>query len=118
MSDTPRLGLPRLAEGQASAEVVHDDALHRLDVLRKTFVEAHNAAAPPASPVNGRCYHIGAGATGAWAGKGGYIAVYQSGWLYYLPSLGFMMFDQSSGELLVKSNTDPLAAWDEIPSEA
>ncbi|MFC5421815.1 DUF2793 domain-containing protein [Bosea eneae] len=50
MSDTPRLGLPLLAAGQAQKHVTHNDALMRLDALVHLVVSSRTQTVPPASP--------------------------------------------------------------------
>lgn len=51
-------------------------------------------SAPPATPVNGETYLIGASASGAWAGKDGNIARWTSetppnAWEFYAPKKGW-----------------------------
>jgi hypothetical protein len=43
---------------------------------------------PPASPADGACYIPGPGATGAWSGWDGHIAVYSGGWFRIVPLPG------------------------------
>ena len=50
MSDTPRLGLPLLAAGQAQKHVTHNDALMRLDALAHLAVASRAQTVPPGSP--------------------------------------------------------------------
>lgn len=53
---------------------------------------------PPASPARGDMYVIGAGATGAWAGRAGQLAAWGgTAWLYWPPATGTTVKDESDG---------------------
>ena len=48
-----------------------------------------NLATPPGSPAVGDTYLVAAGATGAWAGKSNYLALYtERGWVLVAPRVG------------------------------
>lgn len=79
MPITPRFALPLLAVAQAQKEVTHNEALILLDALIHAAVEAGPLAAPPASPIDGQCWIVGAVPTGAWAGQGNAIAIWAGG---------------------------------------
>ena len=88
MTDTPRLSLPVIEAAQAQKHVTHNEALVLLDALVQLTVESRTLAAPPGSPAEGACYIPAAGATGAWSGWDGQIAVYSGGWLRIVPLSG------------------------------
>ena len=88
MTDTPRLSLPVIEAAQAQKHVTHNEALVLLDALVQLTVESRTLAAPPGSPAEGACYIPAAGATGAWGGWDGQIAVYSGGWLRIVPLSG------------------------------
>lgn len=92
MADTPNLGFPYLAEGQASAHTTHNDALNLLDSLCFPAVEDRNLAAPPGSPAEGSRYIVAASATGDWSGYDKYLAVYYSGWKFVAPVEGLKVW--------------------------
>jgi hypothetical protein len=88
MTDTPRLSLPAIEAAQAQKHVTHNEALMRLDALVQLTVESRTLAAPPDTPAEGACYIPAAGATGAWSGWDGQVAVYSGGWLNIAPVPG------------------------------
>lgn len=88
---TPKLALPELSPAQASKELTHNQALATLDQLAMPRVVDKDLTAPPGSPVNGAMYIPAAGATGAWAGKAGYLAWWLSSaavYTFLAPALG------------------------------
>lgn len=91
MSDqeTPRIGLPLLQPAQAQKHVTVNEALIRLDALAGLLLEEVGRTAPPASPAEGGCWAVGAGAGGAWAGQDGSIAIAANGgWVHVAPQAG------------------------------
>jgi hypothetical protein len=89
MTDTPKLGLPCIEGSQAQKHVTHNEALGLLDALVQLTVLDRNLTAPPGSPADGDSYIPAAGASGAWSGWDGQIAVYNGGWTRIVPSPGF-----------------------------
>lgn len=81
--NTPIHALPLLAPGQANKELTHNEALTLLDMLCHTAVEAVAPASAPPSPEPGQCWVVGAGATGAWAGRDSALACWtEGGWRF------------------------------------
>lgn len=74
-----RLALPLLAAGQAQKEVTHNEALALLDLLVQPVVQAAGNDDPPAAPIAGRCWIVGALPTGEWTGQAGAIAGWTAG---------------------------------------
>lgn len=92
MSNTPRLGMPYILASQSQKEVTHNEALNLLDLLVQGQVQARQAD-PPASPTEGAAYIVIATATGAWAGKEGYLAQYIGGvWSFFAPFEGLKCY--------------------------
>jgi hypothetical protein len=89
MTDTPKLGLPCIEGSQAQKHVTHNEALGLLDALVQLTVLDRNLTAPPGSPADGDSYIPAAGASGAWSGWDGQIAVYNGGWTRIVPLPGF-----------------------------
>lgn len=101
MSDMPktaRFSLPLLATAQAQKEVTHNEALTLLDALVHAAVEDGPVAAPPALPTSGQCWLVGAGATGAWAGRDNMLAIRsEGGWRFVPPRPGLRLIRLSDG---------------------
>jgi Protein of unknown function (DUF2793) len=90
---TDRYGMPFILPGQAQKEVAHNEALIMIDALLQTGVVATTLAAPPANPVIGSSWIVGANATGDWSGKTHMVASYtQAGWRYFDPPVGFAVW--------------------------
>jgi hypothetical protein len=98
MNCTPRLALPFISPGQAQKELMHNEALQRLDVLVAAAVVELPRSSPPAAPDVGDCYIIADGATGDWAGQDGCLAAYSSGgWRTVAPLEGMVVYVRSHG---------------------
>lgn len=96
VSHSSRYSLPLLFAGQAQKEFTVNEALCRADSLLHPAVEGEENA-PPAEPVEGQCWLIGAAPTGAWAGKAGQLACFQVGsWLYTAPRDGMQILDRAT----------------------
>ena len=55
-------------------------------------------ATPPAAAVDGAGYLVPAGASGAWSGKAGQIAVWcNGGWIFLVPKAGWRAWDEEAG---------------------
>ena len=105
---TPILQLPYILPSQAQKHVTHNEAIRVLDVLVQLAVSARNLGAPPASPAQGDRYIVAAGASGAWAGKVGQIALFENGaWQFFEPSEGWTAW-VTSEQVLASYNG---AAW-------
>ncbi len=106
MSQTSRLGLPFIEPGQAQKELFHNEALRLIDLALAAAVETAGANAPPASPIDGQCFIVGAAPTGAWAGHAGAIAGYAAGgWRFVGPIAGMRVLDKVSGQTATHDGT-------------
>lgn len=84
-----RWKLPLLAVGQMQKEVTHNEALTLIDALIAPVAEASGVNDPPAAPLNGQCWLVGAAPTGAWAGAALHLACWTSGgWRMIAPRAG------------------------------
>ncbi|MGH6996277.1 MAG: DUF2793 domain-containing protein [Stellaceae bacterium] len=89
MTDTPRLALPAIEAAQAQKHVTHNEALALLDCLVQIAVANRALTAPPTSPTDGSCYIPATGASDAWSGWDGQLALYSGGgWLKLTPVSG------------------------------
>ncbi len=105
---TPNLALPYIAAAQAQKHVNHNAALDLLDGLVQLSVKDRDLTAPPASPAEGDRYIVAAGATGAWAGWDGDVALFSGGaWVRLSPQTGWRVWIEDEGVLLVRAG----GAW-------
>ena len=103
---TPNLALPYIAAAQAQKHVTHNEALDRLDGLVQLAVKDRDLAAPPASPAEGDRYIVAAGATGAWAGWDGDVALFSGGaWVRLTPKAGWRIWIEDEAVLLIFDGT-------------
>jgi len=73
-------------------------ALQLLDMIVAGAVEEGPRSSPPATPGEGACYIVAAGATGEWAGRDEMLAEFSSGgWRYVAPLEGMNLFVRSTG---------------------
>ncbi len=87
---------PFLGVGQAQKEITHNEALLLIDALLHPTVQSELQAPPAANAEadNGKSWLIGAGPTGAWAGKAGQIAHWSGGsWRYLNPRDGMRIWN-------------------------
>jgi hypothetical protein len=95
---SPRLDLPYLQPAQAQKHVTHNEAVMRLDALVQLVLQHSAATVPPADPLPGAAYGLGAGAVAAWSGQDGMLAIWQGeGWLFLPPAEGWRAWDLAAG---------------------
>jgi len=94
---TARWALPLLQPGQAQKEMVHNEAIARLDLITQGVALAI-LDTPPVSPEPGQAWIVGDGATGDWAGKAGHVAGWTAGgWRFVAPRDGMKLWLISEG---------------------
>jgi Protein of unknown function (DUF2793) len=104
MSD--RLALPLIAPGQAQKEMMHNEALARLDIMVQPVVQAIAPSAIPANPQPGQCWIVGNGATGVWAGHDGALAAWTGGgWRFVEAFEGMTVWSLADALLAIRSET-------------
>lgn len=92
-NETMRLQLPLLQPAQAQKHVTVNEALLRLDGLTNAVLESTSTATPPEAVIDGQCWAVPPGATDAWSGKAGRIAVgANGGWVFVSPTRGMRAF--------------------------
>jgi len=90
----PNLGLTYgWALGESGWNTAMDANLKRLSAVVGLSVKSRSLTAPPATPVDGDRYIVAAGATGAWTGRDGEIAVWIGGtWEFHAPRIGWLCY--------------------------
>ncbi len=102
MTSTIIQSLPLIAPAQAQKHVTHNEAMARLDAMVQLSVEDRNRSAPPSGPVAGQVHIVATGATGAWAGKGRNVAVWNgSAWEFHVPRSGWRAYIQTEDALAI-----------------
>jgi hypothetical protein len=94
MSDdrTTRFKLPYLSESQDNAEVSHNEAIDRLDLLNGMLVKTRSLSSPPGI-TDGEVFIIGDSATGAWSGFDGELGMaINSSWTILDPANGLPFY--------------------------
>lgn len=108
---TARLALPTILANQAQKEVTHNEALALLDALVHLAVHDRDLTAPPASPADGACYLVASGATGAWVGQDGKLAVTSGGaWTFLAVFAGLAIWVVDEARLFLRD----ASSWREM----
>jgi len=98
MAKTAQLDLPLVMPAQAQKHVTVNEALARLDAVAQLRVISSAELDPPATAGDGASYLVPDGATGAWLGWAGRIAVWSNGgWVFMTPRAGWRAWDESRG---------------------
>ena len=109
---TANLSLPYILPSQAQKHVTHNEALQRLDVVTQLTVVG-TASLPPADPLEGDCWIVDSGASDAWLGQEGRIAIRQdAAWTFVEPREGWRAWNKSLQGLRVHDGsgwTSPFA---------
>lgn len=101
MNQSPRFALPFLAPGQAQKELLHNEAIQLIEALLCPVVEEAGVVAPPSDPDAGKCFLVGDGATGDWAGRDDQIACFtEGGWRFVAPVEAMQLVNKNSGETM------------------
>lgn len=109
---SPRLNLPYLAAAQAQKHVTLNEALLLLDSLVQLSVIAVAPTEPSAQPQDGARFIVGAGASGAWTGLDGQVALWMEGaWSFHLAQAGWVAWCEAQRTLLVFDG----AVWGPAP---
>lgn len=93
-TQTPKLDLDELVEGQSSAEITHNETLNILDASVSVNVLDRHLTAPPGGESDGDTYLVKATGTGDWAGHDNDIAIYLdgTGWKFFAPFEGLAIW--------------------------
>lgn len=74
---TPNIGLPTVPQGTTNISQAFNDAMQLLDALNPLAVQNRTTAVPPVTVAgdHGKRWLVASGASGAWAGKVGQVAL-------------------------------------------
>ena len=99
MNHSPRLAMPLVPTSQAGGDILHNDAMKRVEQACHLHVKSRTTSAEPGSPTAGDIWILPASVTGTnWSGQGGRIAISENGWLrdtdgdYLEPADGMVAF--------------------------
>lgn len=102
MSETPILGLPLIAAAQAQKHVTHNEAIDLIDRLMLLTLRSRTLTTPPADAAPSDRFAVASGASGAWAGHAGQLAVAETGgWSFITPKAGWLAFVSDEATLAV-----------------
>ncbi len=98
MSNTSTLGLPLVQPSQAQKHVTVNEALVRLDALAQLTLGSRTLGTPPGAPGEGDLYFVPSGASGAWSGAEGTLALFANGgWAFVSPKTGWRAWVADEG---------------------
>ena len=80
--------------------MTHNEALLRLDALAQLCVRERSRTSPPTDPAPGERHIVAAGATGAWVGHEGEVALHDAGWRFLVPGVGWRAYVEAEGRTL------------------
>ncbi|MCH5377498.1 MAG: DUF2793 domain-containing protein [Planctomycetes bacterium] len=106
------LGLPYIKPSQSQKHVTHNEAVRMLDALVQLSVKARDEGTPPATFAEGDRYIVPNGATDAWAGQDGAVAVaVQDFWVFYTPLSGWQAYVENEAIPVVYDGS----SWIQLP---
>lgn len=107
MTTSNHLGFSFIQQSQSQKEVTANAALSMIDAILNTGAIDKDLATPPGSPSAGDVYIVAGSATGAWSGKDGQFAFYDSGWKFIDPNEGMAIWVRDEDKLYIYSGS----AW-------
>ena len=105
MVQTNNLKFNLVAQSQSQKEVTINEGLARLDALLNHGVADKDLSTPPGAPLEGAAYIVNTAATGAWLGKEGQIAYYNSGWKFIIPNEGLVTWVNDEDKVYIYNGT-------------
>ena len=107
MSETPILSLPLVQASQAQKHVTVNEGLVRLDALTQISLASISVTEPPVSPADGLCHGVPIGATGAWTGQEGRVAIASNGgWVFVAPKVGWRAWIDDAAQFHAHDGSD------------
>lgn len=107
MAETSQFNLPLLSGSQAQKSVTVNEALSILDAVAQLRVVNATTMDPPLGANDGDAYLVPIGATGAWFGEDGNLAIHANGgWRFVAPKAGWHAFNMDTGTSQLFDGTD------------
>lgn len=102
MARTANLQLPLVQPSQAQKHVTVNEAFGIVDGLAQLTLASLTVVTAPAAAVDGTAFAVPAGATGAWAGEAGKVAIASNGgWMYATPRAGWRGWVEDAGRSVI-----------------
>jgi hypothetical protein len=127
MESTPILNVPLVPTGQASARIIHNEALAVLGAmcLGRGLILSREESSPPGGESDGDAYALGSSPGGAWADQADKIALWNNGWVansdqeFMTPETGMLAHDANTGHQITYQGNGNWIPWDyEYQSQA
>ena len=107
MAETARLKLPLVQAAQAQKHVTVNEALLRVDALAQPVIASRSVAVPPPLAADGALYAVPSGASGAWGGQEGRLALWlNGGWEFADPAAGWRAWIVDEAAAALHDGTD------------
>lgn len=106
MPTTSKFVLPLMATNSIVKETIFNEAALILDRMVQPAIVNRTTNTPPGSPVDGDMYIVGPSPTGVWVGHSEKIAIYFTGWLFYAPQTGWLVWDTGAAERIEYDGAD------------
>ncbi|WBU65348.1 DUF2793 domain-containing protein [Paracoccus aerodenitrificans] len=104
---TSRFSLPLVQASQAQKHVTVNESLARLDGLVNLVLNSVTQHEPPLTAAEGACFAVPPGASGAWAGQEGRIAIASNGgWVFVAAQAGMRGFIADQGVQAIHDGSD------------
>lgn len=103
MADTPKIGLPEMAENQASKYATSNSQMMILDSLVQCTALDNDLDDAPSGPADGDTYIVGSPSSGDdWDGHDNDIAYYENtAWAFREPEEGWLVYVQDENKFYV-----------------
>ena len=107
MTETARLKLPLVQAAQAQKHVTVNEAFLRVDALAQAVIASRSVSVPPPLAADGALYAVAAGASSAWAGQEGRLALWlNGGWAFLDPAAGWRAWITDEGVAALHDGTE------------
>lgn len=92
MTESANMETTYIEEAQANAHISINDFINRFDSFTHIAVIDRDLTAPPGGESDGDVYLVATSPTGDWAGQGGKLAAFYSGWIFQTINAGMQLY--------------------------